>query len=116
MFTVRQFAVLVSAAGIGIGVAGCGNTVTASDIAQQAKTKFNQQFASQGSSKRVDSVSCPNDLQGKTGASEVCNAIGSPGHVRLYIKVTITSVSGNTAHFDDHLTVAPSPQSGTSTG
>src|SRR6202035_5056388 len=58
MTKVRQFAVAVSAVGVAIGVAGCGNTVSASDIASQAKMKFNQSFTAQGKSQRVASVSC----------------------------------------------------------
>jgi Domain of unknown function (DUF4333) len=115
MTKVRQLAVAVSAAGVAIGVAGCANTVSASDIASQAKTKFNQSFAAQGKSQRVASVSCPRDLNAKVGASEVCSAIGNPGSVKLNISATVTSVSGSTAHLHFQITTASATPTGTST-
>ena len=111
-----QFLVLLSAVAIGIGVAGCTSTVSASDVAQQAKTKYNQQFAALGSTKKVVSVNCPNDLNATVGASEVCSAVGSPGQVHFGIKATVTSVNGGTAHIEYVTTAAPSSQTGTSTG
>lgn len=102
----RRLGVLLGWGAISIGVAGCTTTVSASDIAQQAKTRFNQQFAAEGSPKRLVSVSCPKDLQGRAGVSEVCPGTGNPGHVPLTIKATVTSVSGSTVHFHYNLTVA----------
>jgi hypothetical protein len=115
MTKVRQFAVLVSAVGVAVGIAGCGGGVSASDIASQAKLKLNQSLIAQGKSQRVASVSCPRDLQAKVGASEVCNAIGTPGNVKIGISATITSVSGSTAHLHFQLTQAAGTPTGTST-
>ncbi len=115
MRKMKQVAVAVSAVGVGVGVAGCANTVSASDIASQAKLKFNQSLTAQGKSQRVASVSCPRDLTAKVGASEVCTAIGSPGQVKLGISATVTSVSGSTAHLHFQVTQAAGTPTGTST-
>lgn len=120
MNKVRQLAVLVSMLAVGIGVAGCGNTVSASDIAHEAQVKLNQHFAAQGTAQRVAKVSCPRDLNAKVGASEVCSAVGTPGNVKLNITATVASVSGSNAHIHFSATVASgapsSAPSGTSTG
>ena len=116
MTKVRRFVVLVSMVGVGVGVAGCASTVSASDIANEAKTKFNQEFAAQGKQDRITSVSCPKDLNAKVGASEVCSGVGSPGGVKLNITATVDSVSGSTAHLHFSLSTGSSTPSGTSTG
>jgi hypothetical protein len=116
MTKVRRFAVLVSTVAVAVGVAGCGNSVSGSDIAKEAKTKFNQQFAAQGKQDRITSVSCPKDLNAKVGASEVCSGVGSPGNVKLNITATVDSVSGSTAHLHFSLNTASSTPTGTSTG
>jgi predicted small secreted protein len=115
MTKVRRFAILLSTVAVAVGVAGCGNTVSGSDIAKEAKTKFNQQFAALGKSDRITSVSCPKDLQAKVGASEVCSGVASPGNVKLNITATVDSVSGSTAHLHFSLSTAQSAPGGTTT-
>jgi hypothetical protein len=115
MIKVRRFTMLVSTVAVALGVAGCSNSVSGSDIAKEAKTKFNQEFAAQGKQGRITSVSCPKDLQAKVGASEVCSGVGSPGNVKLNITATVGSVSGSTAHLHFSLSTASSAPSGTST-
>jgi hypothetical protein len=44
------------------------------------------------------SVQCPNDLQSKVGASEICTGLGSDGHNHL-IRVKVTS-AGSKPHVD----------------
>ena len=115
MTKVRRFAVLASTLGVAVGVAGCANTVSGSDIAREAKTKFNQEFAAQGKQDRIVSVSCPKDLNAKVGASEVCSGVGSPGNVKINITATVDSVSGSTAHLHFSISAASGTPSGTST-
>lgn len=116
MTLVRRLAVLASLTGVAVGVAGCGGGISASQIANDAKSKYNQQFASEGKSARLASVNCPKDLSAKKGASEVCTAVGTPGNAALNITATIVSVSGSTAHFHFELTqVSNSGGSGTGT-
>lgn len=117
MNKLRRFGVLTSILAVAIGVAGCGNTVSASDIASTAKSKFNTRFAAEGKSQRIASVSCPRDLTAKVGMSEVCSGVGTPGNVKLNITATVASVSGSTAHFHFNLSVGSGgAPSGTSTG
>lgn len=111
-----RFVVLVSAVALGAGLAGCSSSVSASDVANTAKTRFNQQFAAQGKAERIASVSCPRDLPNKVGASEVCTGVGTPGNAQLNISARITAIHGSTAHLDFNLTVASGAPSGTSTG
>jgi hypothetical protein len=116
MTLVRRLAVLTSLLGVAVGVAGCGGSISASQIANDAKSKYNQQFASQGKTQRLASVSCPRDLSAKKGNSEVCTAVGTPGNVALNVTATIVSVSGSTAHFHFEISVASHSGGGGGTG
>jgi hypothetical protein len=111
----RRIALPAFALAAAIGLGGCSSSLSASDIAQQAKTQFNQKLAAQGKSQRVASVSCPRDLPNRVGASEVCSGIGNPGHVDLHIMATITSISGSTAHLNFSISVGSGTPGGTST-
>lgn len=115
MTKVRRFAILLSTVAVAVGVAGCGNTVSGSDIANKAKTKFNQEFEAQGKSDRITSVSCPKDLPAKVGASEVCSGVGSPGNIKINITATVDSVSGSTAHLHFSISAASGAPTGTTT-
>ena len=99
-----------------LGLAGCTSTLSASDIASQAKTDLNRHLAAQGATKRVASVSCPRDLDARVGASEVCSGVGTPGNAHLNITATVTSVSGSTAHVSFNAVEGPAPSNtGTTT-
>jgi ABC-type uncharacterized transport system auxiliary subunit len=79
-------AVLLSACG--------GNTVSKGEIAKQVRTGF----AKAGFRAPVKSVTCPKDLDAKTGKSERCTLTYQSGHA-LEVTATIKRVSGSTAHF-----------------
>jgi hypothetical protein len=76
-------AVLVLVAVLG----GCGKIATNDSVEQQIKSQLG-----------TDSADCPTDLKGEVGQSIVCKA--TRGDQTFDVKVTVTSVDGNTINFD----------------
>jgi Domain of unknown function (DUF4333) len=76
-------AVLVLATVLG----GCGKIATNDSVEQQIKGQLG-----------TDSADCPNDLKGEVGQSIVCTA--KRGDDSFDVKVTVTSVDGDTINFD----------------
>jgi hypothetical protein len=109
----RRLALISASVAVAVGVAGCASTVSSSDVANRGKTAFNQQLAAAGRSERVLTVSCPNDLDAKVGASEVCSATGTGG-AKLNIRATVTSVKGSTAEM--HFSLSQVSGTGTTPG
>ena len=54
-------------------------------------------------------VTCPTGLTAKVGASIQCVLVAQGSTVRYGVKVTVTSVSGSTAHFDIEVANTPLP-------
>ena len=76
-------AALVLATGLG----GCGKIATDDSVEDQIKSQLG-----------TDSSDCPSDLKGEVGQSIVCKA--TRGDQTFDVKVTVTSVEGNTINFD----------------
>jgi hypothetical protein len=76
-------AVLVLTAVLG----GCGKIATNDSVEQQIKGQLG-----------TDSADCPDDLKGEVGQSIVCTA--KRGDDSFDVKVTVTSVDGDTINFD----------------
>jgi hypothetical protein len=105
---IRRLALMTASVAVAGGVAGCGtSTVSGSDVASRSKTALNQQLAAQGRPERVLTVSCPNDLDAKTGASEACPATGTGG-AKFNVTAKVTSVKGSTASLSFGLAPASS--------
>jgi hypothetical protein len=76
-------AVLVLTAVLG----GCGKIATNDSVEQQIKGQLG-----------TDSADCPDDLKGEVGQSIVCTA--KRGDDSFDVRVTVTSVDGDTINFD----------------
>jgi len=98
-----KLASLGSAAVVAVALVACGGgavpKATVETNAQQALSDMAKQQA--------PPVTCPGDLDGKVGASEVC-AITLDGKV-YDVTVKVTSVDGGTAKFDVNVASAPRP-------
>jgi Domain of unknown function (DUF4333) len=68
-------------------LAGCGKIATNDSVEQQIKSQLG-----------TDSADCPDDLAGEVGRSIVCKA--TRGDDTFDVKVTVTSVQGDTINFD----------------
>jgi hypothetical protein len=68
-------------------LAGCGKVATNDSVEQQIKSQLG-----------TDTADCPTDLQGEVGKSITCKA--TKGGQPFDVKVTVTSVEGDTINFD----------------
>jgi Domain of unknown function (DUF4333) len=75
---------------------GCGKVATDDSVEEQIKSQLG-----------TDTADCPSDLAGEVGKSIVCKA--AKGGVSFDVKVTVTSVKGDTINFDiERVTGSPS--------
>ena len=79
----------VGAAGLALTavLGGCGKIATNDSVEQQIKAQLG-----------TDNADCPDDLKGEVGRSIVCTA--KRGDDSFDVKVTVTSVEGDTINFD----------------
>lgn len=85
---VRRAATVGAAAfALVVTLAGCGKVATDDSVEEQIKSQLG-----------TDSSDCPSDLKGEVGQSIICT--GTKGGDRFDIKVTVTSVEGDTINFD----------------
>ena len=75
-------------------LAGCGKIATDDSVEEQVKSQLG-----------TDSADCPTDLKGEQGQSIICKA--TRGDQTFDVKVTVTSVDGNTINFDIERVTAP---------
>ncbi len=83
----RAGAVGTAALALVIALGGCGTVATDDSVEEQVKSQLG-----------TDTADCPTDLQGEFGQSIVCQA--TKGDDPFDVKVTVTSVEGNTINFD----------------
>ena len=83
----RAVIVGVAALGLAAGLGGCGKIATDDSVEDQIKSQLG-----------TDSADCPTDLRGEVGQSITCKA--THGDETFDVKVTVTSVEGNTINFD----------------
>jgi Domain of unknown function (DUF4333) len=70
-----------------VTLAGCGKVATNDSVEDQIKSQLG-----------TDTADCPSDLKGEVGQSIVCRA--TKGEAPFDVKVTVTSVEGDTINFD----------------
>jgi Domain of unknown function (DUF4333) len=70
-----------------VALTGCGKIATNDSVEQQINSQLG-----------TDSADCPDDLAGEVGRSIVCKA--KRGDDAFDVKVTVTSVEGDTINFD----------------
>jgi hypothetical protein len=90
----RRLALLVAVPLLSLGLAGCGGTVAADDVATQAEDALEEQVGA-----RPDIV-CPADLDAEVGAETRCTLIAGDDPTEYGVTVTVTAVDSDGAGFD----------------
>ena len=81
-----RLAAVLTAALTAVALTACGKVATDDSVEEQIKSQLG-----------TDSSDCPTDLQGEEGQSIVCKA--TKGDEAFDVKVTVTSVAGDTINF-----------------
>ena len=85
---------MLTAALTALALTACGKVATDDSVEEQIKSQLG-----------TDSSDCPTDLQGEEGQSIVCKA--TKGDEAFDVKVTVTSVAGDTINFTIERVGAP---------
>jgi hypothetical protein len=91
-----RFAAVLTATLTAVALTACGKVATDDSVEEQIKSQLG-----------TDSSDCPTDLQGEEGQSIVCKA--TKGDEAFDVKVTVTSVAGDTINFTIERVGAPAP-------
>ncbi|MBB3661434.1 MULTISPECIES: DUF4333 domain-containing protein [Prauserella salsuginis group] len=75
------------------GLAGCSMYVEKDDLEEQVSSSISQQGMP------VDSVDCPDDLDGEVDATTTCT-VTVQGGTEVKTDITVTSVDGDEVRFD----------------
>lgn len=87
-------AVITGAAAVTLLLSGCSSVkVSKDDVAEQIKTQLTAQVGQE-----PDSVECPDDLEGKVGATQRCTL--TAGKTKYGVLATVTKVDGSKVSFD----------------
>jgi hypothetical protein len=91
----QAFAVLLALAALGFAGAGCSTekVVDKKDVQNTVSSNVEKNLG-----KKPDSVTCPNDLTGKVGATLDCQA--KLGGASFTVSLKVTSVDGDIVHYD----------------
>lgn len=81
---------LVPTAGCGLGDKSLARSKVQSEVSAKLAAQVGQ---------KPKSVTCPGDLKAKTGRSMTCRLVAADG-TSHDVAVKVTSVSGDTVHFD----------------
>lgn len=91
---IRFLAPVITAAAVTMLLSGCSSAkVSKEDVAEQIKTQLTAQVGQE-----PDSVECPDDLEGKVGATQRC--VLTAGKTKYGVVATVTKVDGGTVSFD----------------
>ena len=90
----RRVTLLVAAPLLSLGLAGCGGTVAAGEVATAAEDALEEQVGT-----RPDIV-CPEDLEAEVGAETRCTLTAGDDPTEYGVTVTVTAVDGGDAEFD----------------
>ena len=74
-------------------LAGCSSAVAQADVEDQISSQFEKQIGAP-----PEDVSCPGDLNAEKGEEMTCTL--TTDGTEYDVKVTVTSVEGDTANFD----------------
>ncbi len=90
----RRLRLLVATPVLALGLAACGSSLAADDVAEGAEDALEAEVGAR------PEVSCPEDLEAEVGAETRCT-LTVPGDNEEYgVTVTVTSVEGDTTNFD----------------
>jgi hypothetical protein len=90
----RRLRLLAAAPVLALGLAACGSSLAADDVAEGAEDALESEVGA-----RPD-VTCPDDLEAEVGAEGRCTLSVEGDSEKYGVTVTVTSVEGDTANFD----------------
>jgi hypothetical protein len=90
----RRLPLLAAAPVLGLGLAACGSSIEQDELERQVSSTLESQFGV------AADVSCPGDLDAEVDASTECTATDPDSGEEVALRITVTSVEGETANFD----------------
>lgn len=90
----RPLPLLVAVTVLGFGLTGCGSSIAQGELQRQVSSTIESRFGV------AADISCPGDLDGEVDASTECTAIDPDTGEKVVLRITVTSVEGETANFD----------------
>ncbi len=79
---------------LAIGVTACSSSIGQDELEKQVSSTLESQFGV------AADVSCPGDLDAEVDATTECTAIDPDTGEKIGLRITVTSVEGDTANFD----------------
>ena len=89
----RRLTLLAAAPVLGFGLTACSSSIEKDELEQQVSTTIESQFGV------AADVSCPGDLDAEVDATTECTAIDPDTGEKIGLRITVTSVEGDTADF-----------------
>ena len=90
----RRLRLLVATPVLPLGLAACGRSLAADDVAEGAEDALEAEVGAR------PEVSCPADLEAEVGAETRCTLTVDGDDEEYGVTVTVTSVEDDTANFD----------------
>jgi hypothetical protein len=89
----RRLLPLAVAPVLGLGLTACGSSIGQDELETQVSGTLESQFGV------AADVSCPGDLDAEVDATTECTAIDPDTGEKIGLRITVTSVEGDTADF-----------------
>lgn len=90
----RPLPLLVAVPLLGFGLTACGSSIGQGELERQVSSTIESRFGV------APDISCPGDLDAEVDASTECTAIDPDTGEKVVLRITVTSVEGETADFD----------------
>jgi hypothetical protein len=90
----RRLPLLAVAPVLGLGLTACGSSIGQDELEKQVSSTLESRFGV------AADVSCPGDLDAEVDATTECSAIDPDSGEKIRLRITVTSVEGDTADFD----------------
>jgi hypothetical protein len=89
----RRLLLLVAVPALGLGLSACSSSIEQDELERQVSSTIESQFGV------AADVSCPGDLDAEVDATTECTAIDPDTGEKVGLRITVTSVEGDTADF-----------------
>lgn len=90
----RRLPLIAAASVLGLSLTACGESITQDELEIQVASTLQSQFGV------AADVSCPGDLEAEADATTECTATDPDTGEEIALRITVTSVEGDTANFD----------------
>jgi hypothetical protein len=85
---------LLAAPVLGLALTACGSSIEQDELERQVSSTLESRFGV------AAEVSCPGDLDAEVDATTGCTATDPDTREEVGLRITVTSVEGETANFD----------------